>query len=114
MKLHRYDLQHLIAGMYQAFSLNIINPGTPPISITQASLWRHKYVIITLGGYLPISSSSWSYLMNHGGADTYLSSHPGHFPGAPLTFNGAPGNIQGNLDMYADIIRKMLPMKRTM
>ena len=25
---------------------------------------------------------------------------PWIFPGAPLTFNGAPGNIQGNLDRY--------------
>ena len=29
---------------------------------------------------------------------------PGILPGAPLIFNGAPGNIQGNFTVYIDIV----------
>ena len=34
---------------------------------------------------------------------------PRIFPGAPLTFNGAPGNIQGNIDSYADSMPHSVP-----
>ena len=61
--------------------------------------YRGNHVNTELFEY-PNISTFIKNLFQHLIRDAYLSRIPWIFPGAPLIFNGAPGNIQGNLDRY--------------